>query len=137
MARRSFSRAVKKECWELAEKIAGRDPDRFRMDKSGSVVCKRLTNCHGCMCHQYDHIVAWSKGGESTIDNCQVLASRVNQIKSNSDNVKLQPLACMHKFTDKELDSIELAVYGDISGNCRSWSFIETQHKLPNCQSTE
>ncbi len=31
----------------------------------------------------YDHIIPWSKGGASTIENCQLLCERCNRSKSN------------------------------------------------------
>ncbi|WJX93930.1 hypothetical protein P8452_75403 [Trifolium repens] len=54
---------------------------------------------------------------ESTADNCQILQSRVNRLKSNKDQIdsdKLRGYSCDINFTEKELDIIEMAVYGDV-----------------------
>lgn len=42
--------------------LLGRDPERWRVDPVGNVVCAKLTSCEGCLCHEYDHIVPFSKG---------------------------------------------------------------------------
>ncbi|KAI3463966.1 hypothetical protein Pfo_020629 [Paulownia fortunei] len=70
---RSFPYSVKQQCWEKADKIKGRDPDRWRRDPLGNIVFRKLVGCPGCLCHDYDHIVPYSKGGKSTLENCQVL----------------------------------------------------------------
>ncbi|XP_010258322.1 PREDICTED: uncharacterized protein LOC104598108 isoform X1 [Nelumbo nucifera] len=70
---RSFPYSVKQQCWEKAEKIKGRDPDRWRRDALGNIVFRKLVGCPGCLCHDYDHIMPYSKGGKSTLENCQVL----------------------------------------------------------------
>lgn len=58
---RSFPHSVKQKCWEKAEKIKGRDPDRWRRDALGNTVFRKLVGCPGCLCHDYDHIVPYSK----------------------------------------------------------------------------
>ncbi|TYI51824.1 hypothetical protein E1A91_D12G203900v1 [Gossypium mustelinum] len=70
---RSFPYSVKQQCWEKAEKVKGRDPDRWRRDAVGNIVFRKLVGCPGCLCHDYDHIIPYSKGGKSTLENCQVL----------------------------------------------------------------
>ncbi|KAK9107561.1 hypothetical protein Syun_023572 [Stephania yunnanensis] len=70
---RSFPHSVKQQCWDKAEKIKGRDPDRWRRDSLGNIVFRKLVGCPGCLCHDYDHILPYSKGGKSTLENCQVL----------------------------------------------------------------
>ncbi|CAL8161479.1 unnamed protein product [Prunus armeniaca] len=44
------------------EKIRGRDPDRWHRDALGNTVFWKLVGCPGCLCHDYDHIVPYSKG---------------------------------------------------------------------------
>ncbi|XP_052179947.1 uncharacterized protein LOC127793193 isoform X1 [Diospyros lotus] len=73
---RSFPFSVKQQCWEKAEKIKGRDPDRWRRDPLGNTVFRKLVGCSGCLCHDYDHIVPYSKGGKSILENCQVLQKK-------------------------------------------------------------
>ncbi|KAG6391770.1 hypothetical protein SASPL_149530 [Salvia splendens] len=58
---RSSPHNVKQQCWEKAEKIKGRDPDRWRRDSLGNTVFRKLAGCPGCLCHDYDHIVPYSK----------------------------------------------------------------------------
>ena len=58
---RSFPYSVKQQCWDKAEKIKGRDPDRWRRDALGNIVFRKLVGCAGCLCHDYDHIVPYSK----------------------------------------------------------------------------
>lgn len=58
---RIFPHSVKQQCWEKAEKIKGRDPDRWRRDPLGNVLFRKLVGCPGCLCHDYDHIIPYSK----------------------------------------------------------------------------
>ena len=41
----------------------GRNPMRWRLDAVGNPVLNALKGCDGCACHEYDHIVPWSRGG--------------------------------------------------------------------------
>ncbi|KAL1197308.1 hypothetical protein V5N11_005335 [Cardamine amara subsp. amara] len=114
---RFFDAKVKNKCWSNADVVPGRHPERWRKDAAGNIVCKRFGNCNGCLCFEYDHIVPYSKGGESTAENCQILQTRVNRLKSAQENVDattLKGYSCDLQFTDKELDVIEMAVYGDV-----------------------
>ncbi|XP_022135260.1 uncharacterized protein LOC111007267 [Momordica charantia] len=134
---RFFDTKAKAICWAKADIVPGRHPDRWRKDAAGNVVCKRFCNCQGCLCFEYDHIVPFSKGGESTAENCQILQTRVNRFKSDKDDVdasQLKGYSCDVRFTDKELDIIEMAVYGDVirPGNqcrCRTVSEMLGQYK--------
>ncbi|CAH2042263.1 unnamed protein product [Thlaspi arvense] len=58
---RSFPYSVKQQCWNNAEKVKGRDPDRWRRDALGNIVFRKLVGCPGCLCHDYDHIIPYSK----------------------------------------------------------------------------
>lgn len=58
---RSFPYSVKQQCWEKAEKVKGRDPDRWRRDALGNILFRKLVGCPGCLCHDYDHIIPYSK----------------------------------------------------------------------------
>ncbi|KAG6479784.1 hypothetical protein ZIOFF_063258 [Zingiber officinale] len=152
---RFFDAKAKAMCWNNADVVSGRHPDRWRKDSAGNVVCKRFCNCHGCLCYEFDHIIPFSKGGESTATNCQILQTRVNRMKSNKqwiDKAELEGFSCDIKFTGalgfllcwaevgcfntlpshktiyKELDIIEMAVYGDVirPGNqCRCRTVAE------------
>ncbi|KNA15385.1 hypothetical protein SOVF_098650 [Spinacia oleracea] len=132
---RFFDKKAKSMCWAKADVVPGRHPDRWRKDAAGNIVCKRFCNCSGCLCFEYDHIVPFSKGGESTIDNCQILQTRVNRYKSDKemDPSILRGYSCDLKFTEKELDVVEMAVYGDVirPGNqCRCRSVVEMLGKF-------
>ncbi|XP_075484196.1 photosystem II stability/assembly factor HCF136, chloroplastic-like isoform X2 [Primulina tabacum] len=114
---RFFDSETKKMCWDKAKVVLGRDPDRWRMDAVGNIVCKGLHTCQGCLCYEYDHIIPFSSGGESVIENCQILQTRVNRLKSNKngfDQILLKGYSCNIKFSNEELDNIEMAVYGSI-----------------------
>lgn len=58
---RSFPYSVKQQCWDKADKVRGRDPDRWRRDPLGNLVFRKLVGCAGCLCHDYDHILPYSK----------------------------------------------------------------------------
>ncbi|XP_022639346.1 uncharacterized protein LOC106766777 isoform X4 [Vigna radiata var. radiata] len=134
---RFFDSNAKAICWSKADIVPGRHPERWRKDAAGNIVCKRFYNCIGCLCYEYDHIIPFSKGGESTADNCQILQSRVNRLKSDKydvDSNQLKDYSCEVNFTaDKELDIIEMAVYGDVvrPGNqCRCRTIAEKLGKF-------
>ncbi|ESW27272.1 hypothetical protein PHAVU_003G187600 [Phaseolus vulgaris] len=99
---RVFDSNAKAICWSKADTVLGRHPERWRKDAAGNIVCKRFYNCLGCLCYEYDHIIPFSKGGESTADNCQILQSRVNRLKSdkyNIDSNQLKDYSCEVDFT--------------------------------------
>ena len=129
--RRIFSRWLKEACWSKATELPGRDPNRWRLDAAGNPVCKQLRGCLGCLCHEYDHIVPFSRGGLTTLENCQILQTRVNRYKGNADDVpygQLRSWSCSYQFNQQELDVVEMAVYGDIKRpgrSCRCKSFFE------------
>lgn len=58
---RSFPHGVKQQCWDKAERVKSRDPDRWRRDPLGNLVFRKLVGCPGCLCHDYDHILPYSK----------------------------------------------------------------------------
>ncbi|KAL3322628.1 hypothetical protein AABB24_039960 [Solanum stoloniferum] len=134
---RSFDGEAKRMCWAKADTVPGRHPERWRKDSAGNILCKRLFNCQGCLCFEYDHIIPFSKGGESIAENCQILQTRVNRLKSNKDEIdisRLKSYSCDIKFTDKELDVIEMAVYGDVlrpgkQCRCRTVAEVLGQYK--------
>ncbi|XP_020580228.1 uncharacterized protein LOC110024543 isoform X2 [Phalaenopsis equestris] len=102
---RHFDAKAKARCWQFADVVAGRHPERWRRDSAGNVVCKRFYNCQGCLCFEYDHVIPYSKGGESTAENCQILQTRVNRLKADKawvDEKELQGFSCDIKFTGHE-----------------------------------
>ncbi|EOA24707.1 hypothetical protein CARUB_v10017985mg [Capsella rubella] len=124
---RSFPYSVKQQCWEKAEKIKGRDPERWRRDHLGNIVFRKLVGCPGCLCHDYDHIVPYSKGGKSTLENCQVLQAKVNRSKGNKTDISRAELIQRSSYcrvAGRDMDLIELTAYGNVqrapeSSGCR------------------
>ncbi|KQK23431.1 uncharacterized protein LOC100825547 [Brachypodium distachyon] len=124
---RSFSYAVKQQCWEKAEKVPGRDPERWRRDALGNMVFRKLVGCPGCLCHDYDHIVPYSKGGKSTLENCQVLQATVNRSKGNKTEISKSELAQRSAYcrvSGRDMDLFELSAFGNVrrgpdSGGCK------------------
>ena len=80
---RLFTAKQKELCWNKSTIIHGRDPGRWRYDAAGNPVLKSLKACNGPLCHEYDHIVPYSKGGETILRNCQILQSWANKKKGN------------------------------------------------------
>ncbi|XP_010258323.1 PREDICTED: uncharacterized protein LOC104598108 isoform X2 [Nelumbo nucifera] len=123
---RSFPYSVKQQCWEKAEKIKGRDPDRWRRDALGNIVFRKLVGCPGCLCHDYDHIMPYSKGGKSTLENCQVLQATVNRSKGNRTDLSKADLIQKSSYcrvSGRDMDLLELSAYGNVhreqdSGGC-------------------
>ncbi|XP_042034680.1 uncharacterized protein LOC121781062 isoform X2 [Salvia splendens] len=111
---RSFPHNVKQQCWEKAEKIKGRDPDRWRRDSLGNILFRKLAGCPGCLCHDYDHIVPYSK-------------ATVNRFKGNRTEISKNELiqrsaTCL--VSGREMDFLELSSYGNVrrgqdSGGCK------------------
>jgi len=79
-------------CWQKAQPIYGRDPDRWRYDPVGNPVLNALRGCNGPYCHEYDHIVPYSKGGQTVVENCQILQTAVNRYKANKVDVGFEEL---------------------------------------------
>jgi 5-methylcytosine-specific restriction endonuclease McrA len=72
--------------------MMGRNPERWRLDALGNPVFKFLKGCQGPFCHEYDHIIPFSKGGKTVLENCQLLQTRVNLIKSNKTEISYEEL---------------------------------------------
>ncbi|CAG9321619.1 unnamed protein product [Blepharisma stoltei] len=115
-AKRSFTIKQKQKCWSKARMVEGRHPDRWRYDPLGNLVCNALRGCLGPLCHEYDHIYPYSRGGKTSSKNCQILQTRVNRYKSNliMTEEELSSANFNMKFSEDDLDTIEKAVYGDI-----------------------
>ncbi len=114
---RLFTNKQKEECWTRAEKLISRDPDRWRLDAAGNPVLKALKGCNGPLCHEYDHIIPYSKGGETTVSNCQVLQSFANRSKGNKTHHigdKLKENSLKVVLSEYEMDFVEELVYGNV-----------------------
>ena len=72
--------------WETASVINGRDPDKYRMDASKTIIHR---DQYGKADHQggwdIDHMVSQSKGGSDFIKNLQALNSHTNRGYGNND----------------------------------------------------
>ncbi|CAI5473074.1 unnamed protein product [Closterium sp. Yama58-4] len=134
---RFFDHAMRKACWEKADVVPGRHPDRWRVDAAGNTVGRRFNACQGCLCYEFDHIVPFSKGGATSVENCQLLQTRVNRFKSDKDQLSPQEYAhasCHLTLTDRDLDLVEMAVYGDVVRpglQCRVTTVAEAMGVLP------
>ena len=58
----------------------------------------------GPFCHEYDHVLPYSKGGHTTIRNCQILQTALNRNKSNKIEMT---------FAEMVNNSIRLEVTGN------------------------
>uniref|UniRef100_A0A803L987 HNH endonuclease n=1 Tax=Chenopodium quinoa TaxID=63459 RepID=A0A803L987_CHEQI len=111
---RSFPYSVKQQCWEKAEKIKGRDPSRWRRDPLGNIVFRKLVGCPGCLCHDYDHILPYSK-------------ATVNRSKGNRSDISRADLIQKSSYcrvSGRDMDLLELSAFGNVrrgedSGGCR------------------
>lgn len=72
--------------------MIGRDPERWRLDAMGNPVCRALRGCMGPLCHEYDHVLPFSKGGKTEINNCQILQTTLNRVKSNRVDISYNEL---------------------------------------------
>lgn len=115
--------------------MPGRDPKRWRFDAVGNIVSYSMRGCDGCLCHEYDHIIPFSKGGRSVLENCQILQQRANRFKGNEedDQSKLKSYSCQKRFSSRELDVVEMALYGDVRDEesqikcrCKSWMELKS-----------
>lgn len=115
---RIFTPKQKEECWNMAAKIEGRNEKRWRMDIVGNPVLKALRGCNGPLCHEYDHILPHSKGGDTMLNNCQILQTRVNRVKGNKvglTNTELSSYSIKTNLSDLEMDFVESMIYGNIA----------------------
>ncbi|KAH7279130.1 hypothetical protein KP509_37G006500 [Ceratopteris richardii] len=114
---RSFPPDVKELCWQKAEVVKGRDPTRWRRDPVGNLVFRKLVGCSGCLCYDYDHVIPYSKGGTSTVENCQVLQAAVNRAKGNRTHIAMSELAQKSvycRLSGRDMDVMEMTAYGDV-----------------------
>ena len=114
---RMFTKTHNEVCWKQATPIPGRDPERWRLDAVGNPVVFTLRGCHGTVCHEYDHIVPFSKGGKTVVANCQILQTSVNRFKSNKMNLSLEELRRSSKplkLSTRDMDLLEYAIYGEV-----------------------
>ena len=129
---RIFTQIQKKVCWGLAKPIPGRDPSRWRLDPVGNPVLNNLRGCFGALCHEYDHIKPYSKGGPTSVYNCQVLQTRVNRAKSDMDGPRMEFLKSssveMKSLTPEDMDQAEMAVYGNVSKEFKDYKVKVSKH---------
>nr|GEY91398.1 hypothetical protein [Tanacetum cinerariifolium] len=71
--KRSFTKEIKQKCWNMAETVQGRDPERWRKVAAGNIVFRGFNNRNGALCYESDHIQPYVKGMLSVfgfIDEC-------------------------------------------------------------------
>ena len=88
------------------------------MDPFGNPVLHELRGCPGQFCHEYDHIMPFSKGGHSVLENCQILQTGINRLKSNKTDVTFAQLRAhspAQVFDELHMDLVEGLVYGSLS----------------------
>ncbi len=115
--KRFFAWDDKERCWQKANIVIGRHPDRWRLDALGKPVFKFLKGCDGPLCYGYDHFVPFSKGGNSTLSNCLIMNTKVNYLKSNKTLLPFTELFKANSsldLTENQMDTLELAAYGNI-----------------------
>ena len=76
--------------------MMGRDPERWRLDAMGNPVLKALRGCMGPLCHEYDHVLPFSKGGKTDVINCQILQTTLNRVKSNRTDITYTELKAVY-----------------------------------------
>jgi hypothetical protein len=74
-------RKRKDEVWEKAEKICGKDPDKYRQDPCGNPIYKHSYGKHSEMGWEIDHKKAKANGGTDHLNNLQALKTSTNRKK--------------------------------------------------------
>lgn len=88
------------------------------MDPFGNPVMYALRGCAGRYCHEYDHIIPYSKGGHTVLENCQILQTSINRLKSNRTDISFAEFRMKSPgsyFNEDEMDAVEKLVYGNVS----------------------
>lgn len=116
---RMFTKAQREKCWQYAKVIPGRDSERWRRDTVGNPVMKPLVGCMGPLCHEYDHIIPYSKGGKTSSKNCQILQTTVNRFKKDKiySLEELEKASIKVELAERDMDLLEYALYGNIIKN--------------------
>ena len=78
------SEKLKKQIWDKAKKIKGKDPSKYRSDPYGNKIFYQSYGKQSEMGWEIDHIAPKSRGGSDYIRNLQALKTQVNRTKSNS-----------------------------------------------------
>ena len=93
---------MKESIWNKSKKIEGRDSERWRYDAAGNPVLKAAT-FRADYALEYDHIIAFKKGGRSTEDNCQILHWEANCLKA-AKVMELSELKLEHLLNKELMD---------------------------------
>lgn len=73
----------KDKAWDLAKKVRGKDPDKYRKDPYGSLMYHGSYGKNTDMGWELDHIKPTSRGGSSATRNLQALNVSVNRGKGD------------------------------------------------------
>ncbi|CAI7801161.1 unnamed protein product [Closterium sp. NIES-53] len=108
---KKFSREVKDACWNKADVVKGRDPDRWRQDSEGNMVFRAFDSCDGPFCFEYDRIVPRNKGGDSSVDNCTIRQTFLCKTPRSPRDIQILE----REFSEADLDLIERSAYGNVT----------------------
>ena len=73
----------KRQAWNNAKPIAGKNPNLYRRDSAGNQIYKPAYGKNGPQSWEVDHIKPKSKGGTDSPRNLQALQKRANRRKGN------------------------------------------------------
>ncbi|KAG6384463.1 hypothetical protein SASPL_155716 [Salvia splendens] len=127
---RSFPHNVKQQCWEKAEKIKGRDPDRWRRDSLGNILFRKLAGCPGCLCHDYDHIVPYSKvvlGWEKHLRKLPSFAGKLLLITANIAYLEMNTMQLSTDPRETGLRSPKMSLFRGVllaGSQVAKWTFL-------------
>ena len=76
------------KAWNNAKKIPGKDPEKYRQDPYGNIICKTSYGKDIPMGWEVDHIIPKSKGGSDSTRNLQALSTSLNRSKGNDQRKK-------------------------------------------------
>ena len=91
--------------------MIGRSPNRWKLDAFGNPVLKALKGCFGPLCHEYDHITPYSKGGKTEVENCQILQTTLNKVKSDRIDIGFPEMRKISPIFDFSGTRIYIIVY--------------------------
>ena len=80
----AISKEKRKQVWDKAKKIPGRDRTKYRKDPYGNVLYYGSYGKNSEMGWDIDHIKPLSRGGSNDIRNLQALQMSANRKKGNT-----------------------------------------------------
>jgi 5-methylcytosine-specific restriction endonuclease McrA len=111
-SKRNIGKNDKNIVWELCTKIAGLDPNVFRLDVLGNLVIRGIkytkNNANRVFALEYEHLKSYSLGGQSIINNIVILVAGINKVKGARELIKynrneMSGLSARHGITPEYL----------------------------------